>query len=223
MSSNTEPKDTSSRAADKAKGSRYRARKHAVEILFEAEMRDMDPVDISSQRAQQSKEDPNGRVIRDYTMTLVEGVATTLDHLDATIGSHLNRWNLDRIPDADRAILRVGAWEVAFGSAHCQPATAIAQALLLADEFGTDDSAKYINAVLDAIAKNADKLQQADAALQALDAMFADHTGADTQDTANDFSTPEGSEDLGLSADYLQQQNTAPESFEAASDESDNS
>ncbi|GAB3075244.1 transcription antitermination factor NusB [Corynebacterium aquatimens] len=136
----------------KRHGARYRARRRAVDILFEAETRDMDPVSILDDRAALA-EDPNNAVapIAEYTRTIVAGAAEELDDIDDNIERYLSdAWELGRIPAVDRAIMRVSTWEILFND-DVPGAIAIANAMEMAKEYAGNNASPYIHAVLDDI------------------------------------------------------------------------
>jgi N utilization substance protein B len=135
-------------------GARYRARRRAADIMYEAENRDMDPVDIVEDRIKLAREDEHGVApIADYTKVLVTGVAEELDTIDSTIERYLAEdWELYRIPAVDRAIMRVAVWELLYNSDEIDLATAVSEGVELASEYSTDAAAPYINAVLDDVA-----------------------------------------------------------------------
>ena len=136
----------------KRHGARYRARRRAVDILFEAETRDIDPVAIVEDRAELAR-DPQNAVapIADYTREIIQGVAETLDDLDDNIERFLDRdWELHRLPAVDRQILRVATWEILFND-EVPPAIAIANALEMATEYSGNQAPPYIHAMLDGI------------------------------------------------------------------------
>ena len=136
----------------KRHGARYRARRRAVDILFEAETRDIDPVSIVEDRAELAK-DPNNAVapIADYTRDIICGAAEKLDDLDDNIERFLDReWELNRLPAVDRQILRVATWEILFND-EVEPAIAIANALEMATEYSGNQAPPYIHAMLDGI------------------------------------------------------------------------
>ena len=95
-------------------GSRYRARRRAVDIIFEAEARDIDPVAIVDDRIELSQQpDPPVKPVAPYTQEIVGGVAVELDRVDEVISRYLlDNWMLERLPAVDRAILRVATWEL---------------------------------------------------------------------------------------------------------------
>ncbi|WP_066525206.1 transcription antitermination factor NusB [Corynebacterium bouchesdurhonense] len=136
----------------KRHGARYRARRRAVDILFEAETRDIDPVAIVEDRAELAR-DPQNAVapIADYTREIIQGVAETLDDLDDNIERFLDRdWELHRLPAVDRQILRLATWEILFND-EVPPAIAIANALEMATEYSGNQAPPYIHAMLDGI------------------------------------------------------------------------
>ena len=145
----------------KRHGSRYKARRRAVDVIFEAEQRDVDPVAVVADRIELSRVDDNAVApVNAYTTVIVEGVASELDRIDQTISVHLDpTWPLERIANVDRAILRVAVWEMLFNE-DVPLKTALVDAVEIASEYSTDDSPKYINAVLDAILNNIDALRE---------------------------------------------------------------
>ena len=139
----------------KRHGARYRARRRAVDILFEAETRDIDPVAIVEDRVELSL-DPKNAVapIADYTREIIGGAAVQLDDLDDAIERFLTRdWELHRLPAVDRQILRVGTWEILFND-EVPAAIAIANALEMATEYSGNQAPPYIHAVLDSIVQH---------------------------------------------------------------------
>lgn len=142
-------------ASFKRHGSRYKARRRAVDILFEAEFRDIDPVEIVEERISLAKDSANQvKPVPEYTQQIVPGVATNLDALDEAIALHLSSdWQLDRLPAVDRAVLRVAAWELKFND-DVPPQVAVVEGVELASEYSHDKAPSYIHAVLDGINKD---------------------------------------------------------------------
>lgn len=145
---------------EKRRGSRYRARRRAVDILFEAEFRDVDPVAIVEDRIELSqRRDLDVAPVNPYTQQIVGGVAVELDRVDETIARYLAKnWVLERIPAVDRAILRIAVWELLFNP-EVPIKTAVVEGVELGSQYSTDFAAPYINAVLDAVAKNIEELR----------------------------------------------------------------
>lgn len=159
-------KSTSSGAQNGAKklGARHKARKRAVDFLFEAEARNVDPVNLAAERIELARADDTIAPVSDYTSTLVEGVAENLDRLDGVIADHLKDWTLTRLPAVDRAILRVAVWEL-FHATDVPPVVAVDEAVELAKQLSTDDSPGFVNGVLGQIVLVAPQVRAAAAAV----------------------------------------------------------
>ena len=151
------------------RGSRYRARKRAVSFLFEAEIRDVDVVELAEERRAMGADSQEFHDVAPYTVEIVTGVAERLGRIDDMIAEHLRDWTLDRLPAVDRAILRTGAWELLFGADDLDSATVIDQAVLLTSDLSADKSVAYVNAVLDRIAGLADHIRAAERAVSSLE------------------------------------------------------
>lgn len=142
------------------RGSRYRARRRAVDIIFEAEARDIDPIAIAQTHIELSQlPDPPVREVPEYSQQIINGVAVELDYIDETIVKFLTeKWPLERLPAVDRAILRVATWELLFNP-DVPVKTAVVEGVELASQYSTDVAPPYINAVLDAVASDIDTLR----------------------------------------------------------------
>jgi transcription antitermination protein NusB len=126
--------------------SRSKARKRALDILFEAELREADPVATLEERA--AAADPP---VREYTAKLVRGVDGHSGEIDARISACLAAgWSLPRIPRVDRNALRIAVFEIDYG--EVPDAVAISEAVQLVSELSTDDSSSFVNGVLRAVA-----------------------------------------------------------------------
>lgn len=135
------------KSAYKKLGARHKARRRAVDLLFEAEARDIDPADLADERIELAARDQAVAPIHAYTRTLVDGIAEELDRVDGTIESYLHDWTLGRLPAVDRAILRVAVWELLYAT-DVPPIVAVDEAVELAKELSTDDSPGFVNGVL---------------------------------------------------------------------------
>lgn len=169
----------------KRHGSRFKARRRAVDILFEAEFRDTDPVEIVEERKQLSRNPDHGVApVPEYTTVIIPGVAENLDAIDEAITRHLSSdWRLDRIPAVDRQVLRVAAWEMLFND-DVPNTVATVEAVELASTYSHNRAPQYINAVLDGL-KAAAEIAAARAAVEA-NAAAAE---ADTASEANAAAT----------------------------------
>ena len=121
---------------------RTKARKRAIDILFEAEQRKLPPVQLLADRIAHA--DPP---VPEYTVTLVEGVAARRERLDEVLSTYSQGWTLDRMPAVDRALLRVGAYEVLYCD-DVPDAVAVNEAVDLARSLSTDDSPAFVNGLL---------------------------------------------------------------------------
>ena len=135
-------------------GARSKARKRAVDVLYEADLRGVDPVTLIADRVGSTDVPP----VNDYTITLVEGVTAHRARIDDLISEHAEGWTLQRMPAVDRAVLRIGLYELLW-AADVPDAVAIDEAVELAKGLSTDDSPRFVNGVLGRIAVIADQLR----------------------------------------------------------------
>jgi len=134
--------------------SRRASRRRAVELLYEAALRDVDPVTLLSERVGAVDVDP----ISDYTITLVEGVGENRERIDEVLAEHARGWSLRRMPPVDLAVLRVGLYELLWAEDVPDP-VAIDEAVGIAKQLSTDDSPRFVNGVLGRIGSIADRLR----------------------------------------------------------------
>lgn len=127
-------------------GARTKYRKRALDILFESELQGLAVGGTLADRLE-ANEPP----VHPYTVQLVEGVAANAERIDELIAAHAKGWTLDRMPTVDRNLLRIATYEITEVE-DVPKAVAIAEAVELAKELSTDDSAGFINGVLSAIA-----------------------------------------------------------------------
>lgn len=135
---------------------RSKARKQALDLLFEADIRGTSALETLNLR-DVVEEGPDARPIRDYTRELVVGVTENSRKIDELITTYAQGWDMDRLPNVDRNILRLGIYEVLWAS-QVPTGVAIDEALDLARELSTDDSAAYVHGVLGRIASLKDTL-----------------------------------------------------------------
>ena len=93
-------------------GARSKARKRAVDVLYEADVRKLDAVTLLAERVGS----PDVPPVNDYTVTLVEGVITNRARIDELLAEHSEGWTLDRMPKVDLAVLRLGLYELLWAS-----------------------------------------------------------------------------------------------------------
>jgi transcription antitermination protein NusB len=121
---------------------RSKARKRALDILFESELRGLPTLELLSER--QSLGDVP---VQPYAAELVRGVASHSERIDELISWNLVDWTLERMPAVDRNILRIGVYELLW-AADVPDAVAISEAVALAQDLSTDNSPSFVNGVL---------------------------------------------------------------------------
>ena len=123
-------------------GARTKARKRAVDVLYEADQRQIDPLVTLKDRLAQS--DPP---VPEYAVTLVEGVVARRTRIDELLETYAQDWTLDRFPAVDLAVLRVGVFELLWCD-DVPDAVAVSEAVELAASLSTDDSPAFVNGLL---------------------------------------------------------------------------
>lgn len=125
-------------------GARTKARRRAVDLLFEAESRGLNAGDLARERAATPV---TPAPLNEYTITAVQGVVAHWGDINDALTTYSQGWSLERMPDVDRAILRLGTWEILF-SEEVPDEVAVSEAVLLATELSTDESPKFVNGLL---------------------------------------------------------------------------
>jgi transcription antitermination protein NusB len=129
---------------------RRKARKRALDVLYEADLRDLPPGQVLTgylDRIEKPRPDH-----LDYTVGLVEGVAKNLDRIDELIASYAEGWTIDRMPVVDRNLARIAVYELLYVPEIDDP-VAITEAVELARQMSTDDSPRFLNGILGRIAE----------------------------------------------------------------------
>ncbi len=121
---------------------RSKARKRALDILFEAEVRGEPVLDMLEQRII-SGSPPVG----EYAAELVRGVQAHRERIDQLLEEHAEGWTLERMPIVDRNVLRIGLYELLWAD-DVPDAVAISEAVLLASDLSTDASPTFVNGLL---------------------------------------------------------------------------
>ena len=135
---------------------RSKARKQALDLLYETDIRGTNLVETLEARDIPA-EGPDARPIRDYTREIINGVSDNRRKIDELITTYAQGWDMDRLPAVDRNILRLGIYEILW-STTVPTSVAIDEALDLARELSSDDSSKYIHGVLGRIASLKDTI-----------------------------------------------------------------
>jgi N utilization substance protein B len=121
---------------------RSKARKRALDILFESEQRGLPTLELLTER-QSLGEQP----VPPYAAELVRGVASHSERIDALISWNLVDWTLERMPAVDRNVLRLGVYELLWEDG-VPDGVAISEAVALAEDLSTDASPSFVNGVL---------------------------------------------------------------------------
>ena len=126
---------------------RSKARKRALDILFEAEQRDSPVLGLLAERISLGSPPVPG-----YAADLVRGVAAHAARIDELISRYAEGWTLDRMPAVDRNVLRIGIYELLWAD-DVPDAVAISEAVLLAQDLSTEASPAFVNGLLARIAE----------------------------------------------------------------------
>jgi N utilization substance protein B len=121
---------------------RSKARKRALDVLFEADLRGTDAAATLS--AWTDRADPP---VQYYARVLVEGVIVNRDRIDELLTAYSEAWSLERMPLVDRTVLRLAAFEILF-CPDIPDAVAIDEAVELAKSLSTEESPAFVNGVL---------------------------------------------------------------------------
>jgi N utilization substance protein B len=130
---------------------RTKARKRAVDAVFAADLRKISPLTLLDDVAELAADRQNQDAIFGYARAIVQGVVDNHEQIDDLLETYSQGWALDRMPNLDRAILRVAVWEI-MHNAEVPDAVAVNEAVELAKELSTDDSGSFVNGLLSRIA-----------------------------------------------------------------------
>jgi transcription antitermination protein NusB len=134
---------------------RRKARRRALDILFSADITET-PLDVALDRARIAAQAETARASSwGYAQEIVAGVLDHSETLDALISRTSTSWPLDRMPAVDRALVRLGAWEILYNP-DVPSGVAIAEAVAMAGELSTEASAGFVHGILASIAENSD-------------------------------------------------------------------
>lgn len=125
---------------------RGKARKQALDILYESDIRNASAAVILESR-DIPEDGVDARPIREFTKELIAGVTTNKRKIDELIATYAQGWDMDRLAAVDRNILRLGIYEIIW-SDDLADGIAIDEAITLAKSLSTEDSATFIHGVL---------------------------------------------------------------------------
>ena len=135
---------------------RTKARKAALDILFEADIRGTSTLDLLNQRLVQD-EGQDARPVREFTQELIIGIEAHRRKIDELITTYAQGWDMDRLPNVDRNVLRLAIFEILW-LPEVPDAVVIDEALTLVKELSTDDSGGYVHGVLGRVSAIKDDL-----------------------------------------------------------------
>ncbi len=131
--------------------SRTKSRKRALDVLYAADIRGLDLATALTDEDVRVAGETDRAMQWAYAAEIVRGVIDHRPELDELITTYARDWPLDRMPAIDRALLRIGSWEIAYNP-EVPNAVAVSEAVDAAATLSTEDSAKFINGVLGRIA-----------------------------------------------------------------------
>lgn len=125
-------------------GARTKARRRALELLFEAEQRELNVGQLLAERvAAPASQHP----LPQYAVELVEGVLGRWAEINEVLTTYSHGWELERMPAVDRAVLRLATWEIVWNDEVPDP-VAIAEAVALVQNMSTPESPRFVNGLL---------------------------------------------------------------------------
>ncbi len=127
---------------------RSKARKRALDILFESEVRGV-PLGSTLDERVIAAEPP----VNEYTVELIRGISEHKARLDEVVATYAQGWSLERMPAVDRNALRIGVYEILYVDG-VPDAVAVSEAMNLVRDLSTDESPNFVNGVLGNIVRN---------------------------------------------------------------------
>jgi transcription antitermination protein NusB len=132
---------------------RSKARKRAVDILYGADVRGTSINEALREATSRAQAEPKRESSWPYAREIVVGVTEHGDEIDGLIEEYSDSWPIARMPLVDRAVLRIGMWELLYND-EVPAGVAIAQAVEQANEFSTEESGRFINGLLAKVSRS---------------------------------------------------------------------
>ena len=132
---------------------RTKARKRALDVLYAADVRQISINESLAAEAARAVSEAAREASWLYAREIVDGIADHGYEIDELIETYSQGWTLGRMPHIDRALLRIGIWEILFNS-EVPDGVAISEAVEAAKQMSTEDSSGFINGVLAKIAQS---------------------------------------------------------------------
>jgi len=133
-------------------GARSKARKRALDVLYGADVRGESINEALAAEAKRADHDPKRANSWQYAREIVVGITEHGDEIDELIETYAQGWTISRMPAVDRAIVRIGMWEILFNE-EIPDGVAISEAVESATVLSTEDSAGFVNGLLARVAQ----------------------------------------------------------------------
>ncbi len=127
---------------------RHLSRIAVVQTLFEMERREVEPLESLERNIEEL-----GEVDNDFALQLLDGVIEKRSRITSSIEDNAPEWSFDRMDPIARCVLLVGAFELLFNK-DAPPAVVMDESIEIAKEYGTEETGKFVNGVLNAMANN---------------------------------------------------------------------
>ncbi|MDR1868084.1 MAG: transcription antitermination factor NusB [Treponema sp.] len=127
---------------------RHKGRLLAIQALYAWEIKRCPVEDVINF----DWEDSMHATVQTFAQLLVAGTLEKIESIDSMIQRHLEHWTFSRLNKIDLAILRVGTYELLYQTDN-KASIVISEAISLAVDFGTEESFRFVNGVLDSIRK----------------------------------------------------------------------
>jgi N utilization substance protein B len=128
-----------------------------LDALFASDVTGQNALSLLEQTRNEVEDRQNQDAIFDYAEMLVTGYLQNAESIDTQLRMLADNWSLERMPNVDRAILRLASWEILYNE-EVPNEVAIAEAVSLAGEYSTEDSSKFVNGVLARLSKGSTAL-----------------------------------------------------------------
>lgn len=132
-------------------GARTKARKRALDVLYGADVREESINTALADEQARNDADPKRANSWAYARDIVVGITEHGDEIDELIETYAQGWTISRMPAVDRALLRIGLWEILFND-EVPDSVAISEAVESARLHSTEDSAGFVNGLLGRVA-----------------------------------------------------------------------
>jgi len=133
-------------------GARSKARKRALDVLYGADVRGQSINEVLAAEQARADNDPKRSSSWGYARDIVVGITEHGDEIDELIETYAQGWTISRMPAVDRAIVRIGLWEILYNE-EIPDGVAISEAVESATVLSTEDSAGFVNGLLARVAQ----------------------------------------------------------------------